>query len=99
MVGGPLCRRWRSGESHGSCDFRIAGLPKLSGDLQEPDYLGFIEKGIRFLFYRERKQKEARKMGFIIAVMIILSAGLVFGPPNRRIWVPVRVKNRRYRRF
>jgi len=30
-------------------------LPKLSGDLQEPDYLGFIEKGIRFLFYRERK--------------------------------------------
>jgi hypothetical protein len=98
-VGGPLHREWRSGESHGSCDFRIAGLPKLSGDLQEPDYLGFIEKGIRFLFFRERKREEARKMGFIIAAMVILSAGLVFGPPNRRIWVPVRVKNRRYRRF
>jgi hypothetical protein len=57
MVGGPPYRRWRSGESHGSCDFRIAGLPKLSGDQQEPDYLGFIEKGIRFFFFRRENRR------------------------------------------
>jgi hypothetical protein len=38
-------------------------------------------------------------MEFIMAAMVILSAGLVFGTRNRRIWVPVRTNTRRYRRY